>query len=73
MLLRDTEGRCFEAHDVEAMLDRYHDVQTGDLARVRLSDGSCRTVPVAELELAAMSDTVGSSFFASWPTWPGSS
>ena len=72
MLLRDTEGGSFNAHDIEALLDRYEDQRLGELARVRLSDGSHRMVRVAELEVAAMNDTVASSFFASWPTWPGS-
>jgi hypothetical protein len=73
MLLRDTEGGFFEAHDIEALSERYDDSQMGEVARVRLSDGSHRIVRVVELDLAAMSDTVGSLFLASWPTWPGSS
>ena len=72
MLLRDTDGGSFDAQDIEALLERYDDPDMGALARLRLGDGSHRLVPVAELERAAMTDTVDSSFFASWPTWPGS-
>jgi hypothetical protein len=72
MLLRDAEGGSFEANDIEGVVDRYRDVEMGELARVRLNDGSHRIVRVAELDLAAMDSTKGSVFFASWPTWPGS-
>ena len=70
MLLRDADGRTFDAKHLESVLERYDDAALGEVARVRLTDGSHRLVRFAELELAAKDETVDSTFFASWPTWP---
>lgn len=72
MLLRDAQGRTFDANQLESVIERYDDAVLGGVARVRLSDGTHRLVRLAELELAAVEETIDANFFASWPIWPGS-
>lgn len=71
MLISDARGGTFDARRIEALVDRYADEELGDVARVRLEDGSHRLVRIADLDRVAMDETVAANFLASWPTWPG--
>ena len=70
MLLRDVNGAGFDSREIEVTSERFDDPEKGELARVRLSDGTSRLVRASELELAARGDTAGSSYFGSWPIPP---
>lgn len=67
MLIRDVDGAMFDSGQVEATTERFEDAQKGQLARVRLRDGTSRLVSISELELARRDDAAGASFFEAWP------
>lgn len=64
MQLRDAGGATFDSRDIEATTERFQDSDNGELARVRLSDGTVRVVAVFELELAAREDWADATFLA---------
>ncbi len=70
MLLRDLHGTTFDSRHIEATTEVLHDPEKGELAKVRLSDGTARLVRVSELELAAREDVSNQFFDGTWPLQP---